>query len=72
MSEDKTFTLYWRTGDRDVVIGPDIAKAMTLAGYGGGSIRALDFYANGDDRDYRWDGSAREWVVTPSDSSDPA
>ena len=27
---------------------------MTLAGYGNGAVRALDFYANGDNREYTW------------------
>jgi len=38
---DKTFTLYWRTGTREVVTGKDTADAMTRAGYGGGATRAL-------------------------------
>lgn len=61
MDDNKTFTLYWRTGDRELVQGRSPAEAMTLAGYGGGAIRALDFYANGDDRDYTWNCVSREW-----------
>lgn len=55
------FTLYWRTGEREIVKGPDVASAMTLAGYGGGSVRALDFWARGDDRDWQWNAEKREW-----------
>lgn len=66
MSDDPKFTLYWRTGKREVVQGRTIAEAMTLAGYGGGAVRALDFYANGDDTEYRWVELSREWVATPS------
>ena len=60
---DKTFTLYWRTGDREVVTGETVEKAMMLAGYGGGAIRALDFYAKGDDREWKWAPETREWVA---------
>jgi hypothetical protein len=60
------FTLYWRDGTRHVIPGNDVADAMTKAGFGGGSVAALDFHAAGDDRDYRWDASARSWTrVTP-------
>ncbi len=56
------YTLYWRTGDRETVQGADVAQAMTLAGYGGGAVGALDFYANGDDHAYEWDASKCDWV----------
>lgn len=61
MEGDSKFTLYWRTGHREVVSGRTIAEAMTLAGYGGGAIRALDFHAVGDNTEYEWDAVAREW-----------
>ena len=61
MNTDPTFTLYWCTGHRDVVQGRTIAEAMTLAGYGGGSVAALDFYSEGDNHDYAWDARTREW-----------
>lgn len=64
--EDKKLTLYWRTGDREVVEGSDIANAFMRAGYGGGAIRALDFHAEGDDENYAWNGAEREWNrITP-------
>lgn len=56
------YTLYWRDGKREVVKGDNQAQAMTLRGYGSGAVRALDFYAKGDDRDYEWDAAKREWV----------
>lgn len=71
MGEDKQmekFTLYWRDGKREVVEGYDCADAMTRAGYGGGAVRALDFYATGDCDRYWWDGEGREWhnkEITP-------
>jgi len=58
------FTLYWLTGKREVVEGEDAAQAMTLAGYGGGAVRALDFYAQGDNREYYWDATERTWKKT--------
>lgn len=56
------YTLYWRTGKREVVKGADPAQAMTLAGYGGGAVGALDFYAIGDNHDYEWNEAKRDWV----------
>lgn len=61
MDSDPKFTLFWRTGDREVVQGRTIAEAMSLAGYGGGAVRALDFYARGDSNEHVWDAGAREW-----------
>lgn len=61
MSGDKPFTLYWRDGKREVVWGKTPARAMTIAGYGGGALRALDFYATGDDHAWQWNQSARDW-----------
>ena len=60
---DPKFTLYWRPGDREVASGRTIAEAMTLAGYSNGAVRALDFYAKGDDREWRWLSVTREWVA---------
>lgn len=61
MKGDPTFTLYWRTGDRETVAGRSIAEAMTLAGYGGGAVAALDFWEHGDNREYEWNAETREW-----------
>lgn len=67
-SDEKTFTLYWLDGKRELVRGPTPAEAMSRAGYGGGALRALDFYADGDDTSYqfvdkRWSKKA---AVKPS------
>lgn len=56
-----TYTLYWRTGKRETVSGANPAQAMTLAGYGGGAVRALDFYVSGDNHDYEWSEKTRSW-----------
>jgi hypothetical protein len=57
----KTYTFYWLTGDRETSQGLDIADAFRRAGYGGGAIAALDFHAEGDDRDYEWNPETRKW-----------
>ncbi|HEY9642994.1 MAG TPA: hypothetical protein V6C57_21070 [Coleofasciculaceae cyanobacterium] len=63
----KQFTFFWLTGDREVLEGSDPANALNNAGYGGGAIAALDFYSEGDDDGYRWDG--RKWIKdTPTES----
>ena len=60
---DPAFTLYWLTGDKEIVYGRDIAEAFTKAGYSSGALRALDFYSSGDTTDqYTWDKDARKWV----------
>lgn len=55
------FTLYWRGGKKQVVHGADPADAMNRAGIGAGALRALDFYAPGDDTSWTWDDEARDW-----------
>lgn len=57
----QAFTLYWRTGHREVVYGVHAADAMSRAGYGRGALPALDFWATGVDTDYSWDAERREW-----------
>jgi hypothetical protein len=58
-----TYTLFWLTGEKEIVKGKTPAEAITLAGYSQGAIRALDFYGNGDIRDeYDWDTEARSWI----------
>jgi hypothetical protein len=58
----KTFTLFWLTGQSEIVNGTDIASAMNNAGYSAGALGALDFYANGDEREkWVWNMSERTW-----------
>ena len=61
MTGDPKFTLYWRTGDREVVQGRNVAEAMTLAGYSQGALGALDFWSEGDNHDYTWNAAGRSW-----------
>lgn len=57
----KEFTFYWLTGKREVLKGDTQADAFNRGGYSAGAIRALDFYAKGNDRDYYWDSKHRTW-----------
>jgi hypothetical protein len=57
----KKFTIFWLTGERDVFEGDTPAHAMMLAGYGSGSTKAIDFYAEGDNNDYIWNKGERCW-----------
>ena len=38
------FKLHWIGGETEEVEGPTIARAMSRAGYGAGTVRALDYY----------------------------
>lgn len=58
----KKFTYYWHDGKRDVFEGESAADAITKAGYGGGILGALDFYAEGDNTKYEWDTQTRKWI----------
>lgn len=44
----KTFILHWLDGVDEEVQGNSISDAFTRAGYGGGAIRALDYYEEKD------------------------
>lgn len=56
------WTAYWRDGRKSLLVGETIEVAFRDAGYGGGALGALDFYARGDDQDYTWDAAARRWT----------
>lgn len=61
----KPFTLFWMTGQREVVYGHTAANAMTDAGYSSGALAALDFWKAGDSNEYSWSDDARKWVHVP-------
>jgi len=62
IDQRKTFTLFWRTGETQIVRGLDPAGGMNSAGIGRGALAALDFWAHGDARDeYVWNPKTREW-----------
>ena len=54
------FTLFWFDGRTELVEGNTIVEAFNNAGYGGGELRGLDFYDDGDARD-KWVFINGEW-----------
>jgi len=60
MAETK-FTFFWLDGKREVLEGADSADALNRAGYGAGAVRALDFFAHGDNDNYVWDARTGGW-----------
>lgn len=60
VKNNNKFTLYWLSGLREVIEGYDFADALRRAGYGNGALRALDFYANGDNHQFVFQNKA--WV----------
>ena len=61
-SDERVFTLYWLTGEAQVVAGPDIATAMNNAGIGAGALGALDFHSEGaPDPDWYWNKDKHSW-----------
>ena len=61
-AEEVYFTIYWLSGDREVMKGLSIEDAFRKAGYGGGAVNAIDCYKEGVDDGYRWDIDAKTWV----------
>lgn len=55
------YTFYWRDGKRDVYPGNTPDEALNNAGFGAGALRALDFWARGDNKEYQWNDTTREW-----------
>lgn len=63
--DQKEFTLSWLGGKREVIAaepGEKFEQAVSRAGYGNGAMRALDFYASGDDKSYEYNKEQRQWV----------
>lgn len=58
---EKTFTLFWLDGKREVLKGKDPADAFSKRGYGNGALKALDFYRDGDNNGYVWNPNAHGW-----------
>lgn len=40
----KTYKIHWLDGTESIVMGDNIAQAMTLAGYSNGATRAIDWW----------------------------
>jgi hypothetical protein len=58
--ETKLFTVFWRDGSRKILKGVSVEDAFNRAGYGNGSLRAVDFYKEGVDLSYRFKDKA--WI----------
>lgn len=67
-----TYTFYWMTGDRETQEGMSAEDALMRAGYSAGALRALDFYASGDNHEYQWDAQARKWRKQETTGDQPA
>lgn len=55
------FTLYWLNGNRTVIKGSTVEEAFTIAGYGAGAIRAVDWYDVGVTDTHNFVGN-NQWV----------
>ncbi|QVD49170.1 hypothetical protein LUCX_100 [Xanthomonas phage vB_XciM_LucasX] len=70
-SNESAFTLYWKDGRREIIVGEDIADAFHKAGYGSGALGALDWYDQLPSDTHRWDADSKDWVKrTPNRFSD--
>lgn len=64
-NETKYFTIYWLNGERKVLSAfpnEEIHECFGRHGYGGGAIKAIDFYQKGIDIDYTYNSVAHTWV----------
>ena len=58
----KTYTLYWLTGNTEVVKGDSIQEAFSRAGYGSGALQGLDFYEeNSNEDEWVFDAENNRW-----------
>ena len=57
----KTFTFYWFNGHKTICKGTDRINAFVRAGYGTRALSALDFYEEGENREYRWNPKSKTW-----------
>lgn len=66
-----TYTIFWLTGEAQIVTGDTPSDAMNNAGIGQGALRAIDFYSEGDKRsEYTWNKNSRSWD-SPSHNVNP-
>ena len=61
-ANDKAYTVFWKDGKSEVIVGPSIEQAFSRSGYGNGAVSAIDFYSEGDTRkEYVWNEEAKFW-----------
>ncbi len=62
MVEIKTFTVYFKTGDRVVVHGENLDRAITIAGLDLATVsKLISFYENGINNDWLWNRDKMKW-----------
>ncbi len=60
------FRIYWRYNKTEIVSGVSIEDAFSNAGYGGGGVRAIDFYSENTEITHTWNNETHEWDrITP-------
>jgi hypothetical protein len=60
--KEKTYTIFWLTGETQQIKGYDAASAFNNAGIGQGALRAVDFYLEGIEiKDYVWSKENHTW-----------
>lgn len=59
-----TYTYYWNDGKREVLSGETLAGALNDAGYPANTISNLNFFVKGDNKDFYWDVSLTNWILT--------
>lgn len=64
-SERKSFAFYWLTGQREVLDGKNPTDALNHAGYGGGALRALDFWSVAEKDEWQWNAAEHKWEPKP-------
>ncbi len=61
MKKEKTYTLYWLTGETGTVKGINASSAMNNAGIGHGALKAMDFYEEGFSDKWEWHAKDHRW-----------
>lgn len=65
VDEVKTFTLYWKYGDRTVIKGTSINNAFTSNGHSVGALSAVDWYDEGETNTHVWVAETKSWMKKP-------
>ncbi len=55
------FTVYWLDGSINYIFGATIEEAFTQAGYGNGSLKAVDWYNTGVEQTHWYNKENKEW-----------
>lgn len=63
----EAFVIYWLSGKHDICVGPTVEQAMTNSGFGGDSVRAVDFWERAIKPSYSWDAGKKSWEKKEND-----